>query len=256
MESPVSRDITRLPRPVHSRLRSAVIIPTFSQILNELVQNSLDAGATRIECWIGLERGNEMIRVEDDGHGLDRDGLNHIGRASGTSIFPGSTMLAERQRPARTVQMPNAGQLIPMASKEKVGNTMKHKLTAALASISSLGLLEISSKTARSRHTYTKVIKVSHLLHSTQKTDWEEWYTCIRWSIQSCNLRKSWDYNLRQGYLPQCKAAMFRPQLTVDPSEIRLAHLHSICCHHCSLQKGDRVASSRKAWYQVGLVGG
>jgi DNA mismatch repair protein MLH3 len=89
MESPVGIGITPLARPVHSRLRSAVIIPTFSQILNELIQNSLDAGATRIECWINLERGNETIRIEDDGHGLDRDGLNHIGRASGTSTLPG-----------------------------------------------------------------------------------------------------------------------------------------------------------------------
>jgi DNA mismatch repair protein MLH3 len=88
----VSRKIAPLARPVHSRLRSAVIIPTFSQILNELIQNSLDAGATRIECWINLERGNEMIRVEDDGHGLVLDSLNHIGRASGTSTLPGSTV--------------------------------------------------------------------------------------------------------------------------------------------------------------------
>jgi len=167
MESPASREITPLARPVHSRLRSAVVIPTFSQILNELIQNSLDAGAARIECWINLERGNEMIRVEDDGHGLDGDGLNHIGRASGTSTFSTLTMLAEGQRLAKTVLVPNAGELIPTASEEKVGSTMKHKLTAALASISSLGLLEITSKTARSRHTHTKVIKVFHLLLPT-----------------------------------------------------------------------------------------
>ena len=167
MESPASREITPLARPVHSRLRSAVIIPTFSQILNELVQNSLDAGATRIECWISLERGNEIIRVEDDGHGLDRDSLNHIGGASGMSTFPTLTMLAEGQRLARTVQMPIVGQLIHMASGGKVSDTNLSKLTAALASISSLGILEITSKTARSRHTHTKVIKVFHLLLST-----------------------------------------------------------------------------------------
>jgi len=167
MDSPATREITPLARPVHSRLRSAVIIPTFSQILNELIQNSLDAGATRIECWVNLERGNEMIRVEDDGHGLDRDSLNHIGGASGMSTFPTLTMLAEGQRLARTARMPKAGRLIHTASEEKVGSTMILKLTAALASISSLGLLEISSKTARSRHTYTKVIKVFHLLLPT-----------------------------------------------------------------------------------------
>jgi DNA mismatch repair ATPase MutL len=160
MESPASRGITPLARPVHSRLRSAVIIPTFSQILNELVQNSLDAGATRIECWINLERGNETIRVEDDGHGLDRDGLNQIGRAPGMSTISRVTIQANRQRLVKTVQMLNAGRLIPMASEEKVRDTTVQELMAALASISSIGLLEITSKIARSRHTHTKVIKV------------------------------------------------------------------------------------------------
>jgi DNA mismatch repair ATPase MutL len=160
MESPASRGITPLARPVHSRLRSAVIIPTFSQILNELVQNSLDAGATRIECWINLERGNETVRVEDNGHGFDRDSLNFIGGASGTSTVPILAMQAERQRLAKTVQVPNAGRLIHMDLGVKVRGATIFKLRAALASISSVGLLEITSKTARSRHTHTKVIKV------------------------------------------------------------------------------------------------
>jgi DNA mismatch repair ATPase MutL len=167
MESPASRGITPLARPVHSRLRSAVIIPTFSQILNESIQNSLDAGATRIECWISLERGNETIRVEDNGHGFDRDSLHFIGGDSGTSTIPRLAMQAEPQRLAKTVQILNAGQLILMASEEKVCNITVQELTAALASISSLGLLEITSKTARSRHTHTKVIKVNHILLPT-----------------------------------------------------------------------------------------
>lgn len=86
MESPASRGIIPLSRPLQSRLRSAVIVPTFSQILNELVQNSLDAGATRIGCWISLEKGSEMIRVEDDGDGVERDGLNYIGQAHGAFV--------------------------------------------------------------------------------------------------------------------------------------------------------------------------
>jgi len=86
MESPASRRITSLAQPDHRRLRSAVSIPTFPQILNELIQNSLDAGATRIECWISLGNGNVMIRVEDDGDGVERDGLNYIGRAPGAFV--------------------------------------------------------------------------------------------------------------------------------------------------------------------------
>ena len=87
MESPSSEAILPLKRPDRCRLRSAVVVPTFPQILNELVQNALDAGAARIDCWINLEKGNETIRVEDDGHGLDKDGLNQIGRASGEHLI-------------------------------------------------------------------------------------------------------------------------------------------------------------------------
>lgn len=71
--------ITPLARPVSTRLRSALIIPTLPQILNELVQNALDAGCTRVDCYIDLSAGNESMRVEDDGHGLDSEALKHVG---------------------------------------------------------------------------------------------------------------------------------------------------------------------------------
>jgi DNA mismatch repair protein MLH3 len=83
MDGPPSREIIGLSRPVSSRLRSGPIIPTLPQILNELVQNSLDAGATRIECWINLEKRDEMIKVEDNGHGMNAEDLSLIVRASG-----------------------------------------------------------------------------------------------------------------------------------------------------------------------------
>jgi hypothetical protein len=109
-----------------------------------------------------------MIRVDDDGHGLDRDSLDLIGRAPGAYKVPiPLEVWAERQRLAKTVRMPKTDRLIHMDSGAKVCNTTLHTLTEALASISSLGLLEITSKTARSRHTYTKVMKVSHLLLPT-----------------------------------------------------------------------------------------
>lgn len=115
------QDIVPLTRPIRSRLRSAVAIPSFSQILNELVQNSVDAGATRIECWINLEKGNEIIRVEDNGHGLDRDGLNYIGRASGKSmVLTLATDMADWQSPAKIARILNLGPLRLMALEGKV----------------------------------------------------------------------------------------------------------------------------------------
>lgn len=80
-----SAPITPLARPVSTRLRSALVIPTVPQILNELVQNSLDAGCTKVECWMDLSRGNETIRVKDDGHGLDSEALKRVGERYGVS---------------------------------------------------------------------------------------------------------------------------------------------------------------------------
>ena len=82
MESPV---IIPLSKPVSDRLRSSVIIPTLPQALSELVQNSLDAGSSRIECWIDLSPVSESIRVQDDGHGIDEEGMKRVGERYGQS---------------------------------------------------------------------------------------------------------------------------------------------------------------------------
>lgn len=71
--------IERLPRPTALRLRSSVVVVSIPQVLNELAQNALDAGAARIECWLDMSRGNESIRVEDDGHGLGTKDLRYVG---------------------------------------------------------------------------------------------------------------------------------------------------------------------------------
>lgn len=84
MDSPA---ITSLSNPVSDRLRSSVIIPTLPQALSELVQNSLDAGASRIECWIDLSPGNESIRIQDDGHGIDEEGMKRVGERHGQSLI-------------------------------------------------------------------------------------------------------------------------------------------------------------------------
>jgi DNA mismatch repair ATPase MutL len=68
--SPHPGAIHSLQRPTATRLRSALIIPNLAHVLNELAQNSLDAGARRIDAWVSLARGAEGVRVEDDGSGV------------------------------------------------------------------------------------------------------------------------------------------------------------------------------------------
>lgn len=75
--------IERLPRPEAARLRSSLVIPSLPTVLNELVQNALDAGGRRIDCWVNLVKGNESVRIEDDGSGISLQDLEVVGERHG-----------------------------------------------------------------------------------------------------------------------------------------------------------------------------
>lgn len=84
--NPAPLPVQRLRRPTATRLRSSLVVPSIAQVLNELVQNALDAGAQRIECWINLVSGNETVRVEDDGDGVRLEDLDQVGERNGRCL--------------------------------------------------------------------------------------------------------------------------------------------------------------------------
>lgn len=48
-----------------------------------MVQNALDAGGRRIDCWVNLVKGNESVRIEDDGSGISLQDLEVVGERHG-----------------------------------------------------------------------------------------------------------------------------------------------------------------------------
>ena len=72
--------LERLDNGTRSKLRSTQIITSLPQIVSELVQNSLDAGASSIE--IGVNRDEWSCWVRDNGTGISKDGLTQL--AGGT----------------------------------------------------------------------------------------------------------------------------------------------------------------------------
>lgn len=82
-------EIKVLPEDVVSKIAAGEVIERPASVLKELIENSLDAGASRIEIEI-QKAGRGLIRVHDDGRGMDREDLRlALGRhaTSKLSVF-------------------------------------------------------------------------------------------------------------------------------------------------------------------------
>lgn len=65
--------LEQLSLETRSRLRSSQILTTLTQLISELVQNSLDANARHIEVGVNCEEWE--CWVKDDGSGISKAGL-------------------------------------------------------------------------------------------------------------------------------------------------------------------------------------
>lgn len=76
MNGKASSTLQKLDSETCSKIRSTQILTSLPQIVSELVQNSLDAGAKNVE--IGMDMTEWACWVRDDGAGMSKSGLELI----------------------------------------------------------------------------------------------------------------------------------------------------------------------------------
>lgn len=127
-----------MPEAMRSSVRSATILFDMPRVVEELIFNSLDAGATKISIAVGAE--TCYLKVVDNGCGITRDGL---------------VLLAERYATSKFDQREDS---------HVVAQSFGFR-GEALSSIANISLLEVLTKAHGRPNGYRKVMKGSKCLY-------------------------------------------------------------------------------------------
>ncbi|CAM0953083.1 unnamed protein product [Alopecurus aequalis] len=133
------QNIRRLPKSVHSSLRSSVVLSDLPRVVEELIYNSIDANAKKIDISLNVRAC--YVKVEDDGCGITRDELVLLGEKYATSKFHDIMDDVE-------------------SSSRSFGSNGE-----ALASLSDISVVEVRTKARGRPNSYCKIIKGSKCSH-------------------------------------------------------------------------------------------
>ncbi|KAH7887522.1 hypothetical protein F5I97DRAFT_1861022 [Phlebopus sp. FC_14] len=141
--------LKQLSAETRAKLRSTQILTSLPQIVSELLQNSIDSGASQID--IGVDCEEWCCWVMDNGTGFSKDSLAKIGKGSDAARY-------------------NSSKAYTPASLESI-STFGFR-GEALSSMADLCCLEISSRTARARESWSVILKAGKSLYTGPSIRW------------------------------------------------------------------------------------
>lgn len=114
--------IRYLPETLINQIAAGEVIERPAAAVKELVENSIDAGATQIDISI-REGGKSLIVITDNGHGMNRDELRAALDRHATSKLPGNDLLDIKHMGFRGEALPSIGAVsrLKISTREQSG---------------------------------------------------------------------------------------------------------------------------------------
>jgi DNA mismatch repair protein MutL len=233
--------IHKLPDSVANQIAAGEVIERPASVVKELIENSIDAAATKIDIDIE-EAGVSLIRVRDNGQGIHKDDLNLALQAHATSKLSNFSDLSQ------IASLGFRGEAIP-----SIASVSRFKMTSRLNGIEQAWSIDNKYQIKPAAHEVGTTVEVNDLFYSTpgrrkflksEKTE----YLHIQSLIRAISL----SYFSTGFFVKHNDQSLFRLPACNDDIEQRVINV----CGRSFLNKSVRVDSEKEdmtLWGWLGL---
>ena len=232
--------IHKLQESVANQIAAGEVIERPASVVKELIENSIDAAATKIHIDIE-EAGISLIRVRDNGQGIHKDDLNLALQQHATSKLSNFTDLSQ------IASLGFRGEAIP-----SIASVSRFKMTSRLADMEQAWSIDNTLKIKPAAHETGTTVEVNDLFFSTpgrrkflksEKTE----YLHIQSLIRAISL----SHFAAGFFVKHNNQTLFRLPACNDDIEQRIINV----CGRSFLNKCVRVDSEKEGLHLWGWLG-